>query len=183
MNKQQLANRIWASANKMRNKIEANEYKDYILGLIFYKYLSDFEVKLFTEKLGWEEDELKDLVEDYEDADMKKTIAECQKRIGYFIEYKYLFSSWINDKDIVFSVATLSEALSNFERLMSDNYKSVYDGIFKTLREGLSKLGENPSSQTKSLKELIKLIKDIPTDGSKYYQYKINNATCNHSYN
>ncbi len=186
MNKQQLANRIWASANKMRNKIEANEYKDYILGLIFYKYLSDFEVKLFTEKLGWEEDELKDLVEDYEDADMKKTITECQKRIGYFIEYKYLFSSWINDKDIVFSVATLSEALSNFERLMSDNYKSVYDGIFKTLREGLSKLGDNPSSQTKSLKELIKLIKDIPTDGSQdydvlgyVYEYLISNFAAN----
>ena len=31
MNKQQLAARIWASANKMRSKIEANEYKDYIL--------------------------------------------------------------------------------------------------------------------------------------------------------
>ena len=37
MNKQQLAAKIWASANKMRSKIEANEYKDYILGFIFYK--------------------------------------------------------------------------------------------------------------------------------------------------
>ena len=36
MNKQQLANKIWESANKMRSKIEANEYKDYILGFIFY---------------------------------------------------------------------------------------------------------------------------------------------------
>ena len=35
MNKQQLANKIWESANKMRSKIEANEYKDYILGFIF----------------------------------------------------------------------------------------------------------------------------------------------------
>lgn len=35
MNKQQLANRIWASANNMRSKIDASEYKDYILGLIF----------------------------------------------------------------------------------------------------------------------------------------------------
>ena len=34
MNKQQLANKIWESANKMRSKIEANEYKDYILGFI-----------------------------------------------------------------------------------------------------------------------------------------------------
>ena len=78
-----------------------------------------------------------------------------------------MFSTWLNDTS--FSVQTLSEALSNFERLMSENYASVYDGIFKTLREGLSKLGDNPSSQTKALKGLIKLIKDIPTDGSQDY--------------
>ena len=39
MNKQQLASKIWESANKLRSKIEANEYKDYILGFIFYKFL------------------------------------------------------------------------------------------------------------------------------------------------
>ena len=44
MNKQQLASKIWESANKMRSKIEANEYKDYILGFIFYKFLSETEV-------------------------------------------------------------------------------------------------------------------------------------------
>lgn len=38
MNKQQLASTIWQSANQMRSKIEANEYKDYILGFMFYKY-------------------------------------------------------------------------------------------------------------------------------------------------
>lgn len=167
MNKQQLANRIWASANNMRNKIDANEYKDYILGLIFYKFLSDTEVKYFTEVCEWEEDELPELVENYEDINMKNAIKECQEHIGFFIEYKYLFTTWLNDTS--FSVQTLSEALSNFERLMSDNYASVYDGIFKTLREGLSKLGDNPSSQTKALKGLIKLIKDIPTDGSQDY--------------
>ena len=167
MNKQQLANRIWASANNMRNKIDANEYKDYILGLIFYKFLSDTEVKYFKEVCDWEDDELPELVENYEDMNMKNAIAECQEHIGFFIEYKYLFSTWLNDTN--FSVQTLSEALSNFERLMSENYASVYDGIFKTLREGLSKLGDNPSSQTKALKGLIKLIKDIPTDGSQDY--------------
>ena len=167
MNKQQLANRIWASANNMRNKIDANEYKDYILGLIFYKFLSDTEVKYFKEVCEWEDDELPELVENYEDMNMKNAIAECQEHIGFFIEYKYLFSTWLNDTN--FSVQTLSEALSNFERLMSENYASVYDGIFKTLREGLSKLGDNPSSQTKALKGLIKLIKDIPTDGSQDY--------------
>ena len=57
MNKQQLANKIWESANKMRSKIEANEYKDYILGFIFYKFLSDKEVD-FLKKDGYEEADL-----------------------------------------------------------------------------------------------------------------------------
>ena len=168
MNKQQLANRIWASANNMRNKIDANEYKDYILGLIFYKFLSDTEVKYFKEVCDWEEDELPELVENYEDMNMRNAITECQEHIGFFIEYKYLFSTWLK-KDSNFSVQTLSEALNSFERLTSENYASVYDGIFKTLRGGLSKLGDSTNSQTKALNGLIKLIKDIPTDGSQDY--------------
>ena len=168
MNKQQLANRIWASANNMRNKIDANEYKDYILGLIFYKFLSDTEVKYFREVCDWEEDELPELVENYEDMNMRNAITECQEHIGFFIEYKYLFSTWLK-KDAVFTVQTLSEALNSFERLTSENYASVYEGIFKTLRGGLSKLGDSTNSQTKALNGLIKLIKDIPTDGSQDY--------------
>ena len=50
MNKQQLAAKIWESANRMRSKIEANEYKDYILGFIFYKYLSDKEEQWLYER-------------------------------------------------------------------------------------------------------------------------------------
>lgn len=47
MNKQELASTIWESANQMRSKIEANEYKDFILGFIFYKYVFDKEVQFF----------------------------------------------------------------------------------------------------------------------------------------
>ena len=49
MNKQQLAAKIWASANEMRSKIEASEYKDYILGFIFYKFLSEKEVDILSD--------------------------------------------------------------------------------------------------------------------------------------
>lgn len=63
MNKQQLANKIWASANKMRSKIEANEYKDYILGLIFYKFLSDNEVN-YLNSIGWTDEDIVTLVVD-----------------------------------------------------------------------------------------------------------------------
>lgn len=45
MDKQQLASTIWESANQMRSKIEASEYKDFILGFVFYKYLSEKELR------------------------------------------------------------------------------------------------------------------------------------------
>lgn len=50
MNKQQLASTIWQSANQMRSKIEANEYKDYILGFMFYKYLSEREIQFLKDE-------------------------------------------------------------------------------------------------------------------------------------
>lgn len=48
MNKQQLANKIWKSANNMRSKIEASEYKDFILGFIFYKSVIFLDPTVFT---------------------------------------------------------------------------------------------------------------------------------------
>ena len=184
MNKQQLANRIWASANKMRSKIDANEYKDYILGLIFYKFLSDNEVR-YLKKNGFTDSTLLELKEDYEDDNKKLMIKYCQDNIGYFIEYKNLLSTWLLP-DSNFSVSDLSGALSSFDRLISPNYKNVYAGIFNTLQNGLSKLGNSVTAQTKALKDLIKLIKDIPTDGSEdydvlgyVYEYLISNFAAN----
>lgn len=66
MNKQQLASKIWESANKMRSKIEANEYKDYILGFIFYKFLSETEITRLKAR-DFAEEDLPSLVEDDEE--------------------------------------------------------------------------------------------------------------------
>lgn len=66
MNKQQLASKIWESANKMRSKIEANEYKDYILGFIFYKFLSENELMRLKDT-DFTEDDLLLLTEDNPD--------------------------------------------------------------------------------------------------------------------
>ena len=184
MNKQQLANKIWASANKMRSKIEANEYKDYILGLIFYKFLSDNEVN-YLKSIGWTDEDIVTLVENHEDQEAVMMMEYCRNNIGYFIEYKNLFGTWLKPNS-EFSVADLSGALNSFDRLISPHYKHVYENIFKTLQAGLSKLGENTASQTRALKNLIKLIKDIPTDGSQdydvlgyVYEYLISNFAAN----
>lgn len=162
MNKQQLAAKIWESANKMRSKIEANEYKDYILGFIFYKFLSEKEVK-YLKNNDWTDEYLPGLKE--ED---KETVISIQKNLGYFISYENLFSTWLS-KGKDFSVQDVRDALSAFSRLINPTHKKVFDGIFDTLQTGLSKLGDSAASQSKSISDLIYLIKDIPMDGKQGY--------------
>lgn len=85
MNKQELASKIWAGANELRGKVSASSYKDYMLGLIFYKYLSEKEERYLKEKLYFDEG-FSELTEDDED-----TVKNCEDNIGYFIENKNLF--------------------------------------------------------------------------------------------
>ena len=80
MNKQQLAAKIWESANQMRSKIEANEYKDYILGFIFYKYLSEQEEKWLHSKSYEAEDIQKYVNENAPDIYSGKSI--LQQNLG-----------------------------------------------------------------------------------------------------
>jgi len=125
MNKQQLASKIWESANKMRSKIEANEYKDYILGFIFYKYLSDTEIK-YVYSWGGTDEDIKALSEND-----PETVKSIQSSIGYFIAYENLFSTWVDmGKD--FDVSNVRDALSAFSRLISPSHKKVFDRILDT---------------------------------------------------
>lgn len=179
MNKQQLASKIWESANKMRSKIEANEYKDYILGFIFYKFLSDKEVKYLKEN-DWTDEYLPEL--DESDAE---TVTTVQKNIGYFIPYEHLFSTWLN-KGNDFKVENVTDALSSFSRLVNKSHEGVFKDIFKTLETGLSKLGDTSGARTKAIRGLINLIKDIPMDGKQdydvlgfIYEYLISNFAAN----
>lgn len=179
MNKQQLASKIWESANKMRSKIEANEYKDYILGFIFYKFLSDKEVKYLREH-DWTDEYLPHLTED--DAELVESV---RKSIGYFIPYPYLFSTWLSQGSD-FEAGQVTDALSSFARLINPTHRRVFDGIFKTLETGLSKLGETSGARTKAIRDLLYLIKDIPMDGKQdydvlgfIYEYLISNFAAN----
>ena len=201
MNKQQLASAIWEAANKMRSKIEANEYKDYILGFIFYKFLSDNEEKHLRnvsyycdedieallsdsqiEKLreSKSEEELADILQN-----LNKEINTCIDDIGYFIPYDYLFSTWLK-KGSDFNVGDVRDALSSFSRHINKSHAKVFDKIFNTLETGLSKLGESAGAQTKAVSDLIHLIRRIPMDEKQdydvlgfIYEYLISNFAAN----
>ena len=180
MNKQELAATIWKSANDMRSKIDANEYKDYILGFIFYKFLSDKELEGLKAD-GWDDESLKEyLVETNEDL-----LLTCKKRYGYFISYNDLFSTWLK-KGTDFDASDVTTALSAFERNINEKHKKVFEKIFDTLNTGLSKLGDTAGTRTKAISSLINLINPIPMDDKQgydvlgyIYEYLISNFAAN----
>lgn len=180
MNKQQLASNIWALANELRGKVPAATYKDYMLGFLFYKYLSDKEVVYLSTKLDYTKEDLPEIVED--DDQPKKN---CMDNLGYFIAYKNLFSTWI-DMKTEFSIENVTVALSAFERFISPAYKKVFSGIFSTLSMRITDLGTTDPERTKNAASIIKLVKSIPTDSTEdydvlgfIYEYLLKNFAAN----
>lgn len=183
LNKQQLAAKIWASANKMRSKIDANDYKDYILGFIFYKFLSDNEVRRLKEEIFLTDEDVKTEL----NGKNKEIVRYCQDNIGYFIAYENLFSTWL-EIGVDFSVSNVTDALQAFVDNISKHpqKRKVFKNIFKTLSSGITNLGGTPADRTKAIRKLIRLIRDIPTDGSQdydvlgfIYEYLIENFAAN----
>lgn len=163
MDKKQLANKIWNAANEMRGSLDANDYKDFILGFMFYKFLSDKQTEFFVgRELSLAEMEV-DLVEgDHPYSRMATT------NLGYYITFDDLFSTWLT-KGSELSAADVSEGLGRFDNNVAKEYKHLYDGIFDSFRGSIRKLGDNAATQAKQLRKIMSEIKDVPTDDSLDY--------------
>ena len=125
MNKQQLASLIWDYCNGLRGSISTVEYKDVILGFIFYRYLSECEEKDLLSMDWTYEDMETDLNEEDEE-----TVKHCQSKWGYFIKYDYLFSTWYKKLETDFNVSLVTDALSAFTRNIDNDYQSIYAFLF-----------------------------------------------------
>ncbi len=162
MTKQELAAKIWGSTNELRGNIELGTYKDYMLSLLFYKFLSDKEEKYLLDQ-GWTREDMKSINEDDTDS-----VTDCQRNLGYFISYDNLFSTWVGlEHD--FTVRNVTDALNAFDRLIGNSHKRVFSKIFETLQSNISNLGTTAADQTKALSKLIEVINDIPTDQTQGY--------------
>lgn len=169
MTKQELATKIWATANELRKNIKASEYKDYILGFMFYKYLCDKEIDYLSD-LGGEVEDLQD--------DEEETKNKFKDGIGYFISYKNLFPAW-KKSGTNLGAKDVSEALDDFYLNLNGRYKTVFDKVFSALQTGLTKLGENSGSRDKAVRDIVDLVDLIPPTSRDYdvlgyiYEYLI----------
>lgn len=160
--------RLWDGANELRGSMDASRYKDYMLGLMFYKFLSDKTLDTFKSTAGLNHLSDEELVKEYQEAraeygdQLDKMI---QKVLGYYVAPEYLYQTWIIDINSgEFEVQKVTDSLNNFERTISvSGDSSDFKGLFSSSTLDLSDtaLGSNLNERSKNIKALILLFADL----------------------
>ena len=156
-----LHTKLWKMANDLRGQMEAFEFKNYILGMIFYSYLSDKTIT-FIDKL------LKDDGLSYEDAwennEYKEAlIQESLDSIGYVIEPEYLFEKLVklveNDK---FDIEVLQKSINSItESTLGTASQDAFEGLFDDMDLASTKLGKSVSNRSTLMAKIIAGIDEI----------------------
>ncbi|MCL2522408.1 MAG: type I restriction-modification system subunit M [Erysipelotrichales bacterium] len=157
-----LEQQLWASADILRGKMDASEYKNYLLGLVFYKYLSDLELRAVYEEANGKtaeyptrEEQLAELMDWYNDNadELKSTM---RRKLGYFIEPEYLFFT-LRNKASNYALQTAFTELSRED----DNFTGLFDDV--DLRS--TKLGSHDQQRNITIMEVIKTLDEIDLFG------------------
>lgn len=154
--------RLWSIANTLRGTMEAYDFKNYILGLIFYRYLSE-NVEQRVAKL-LEEDGIS-YEEAWQDEEYREALSEeLISDIGYFIEPKYLFSSLLRlIEERMFDIEALQGAINNItESTIGHESQQDFDHLFDDMDLTSSKLGRDVKSRSALIAKVMADIADIP---------------------
>ena len=152
---------LWVIANDLRGSMEANEFKNYILGLIFYRYLSE-NVENRALKL-LEEDDLS-YVEAWEDEEYREALKDMLVNdIGYFIEPKYLFNSLLKNIETGdFDIEQLEEAVNDItESTLGHESEEDFDHLFDDMDLKSTKLGKDVKSRSALIAKVMGRIASI----------------------
>ena len=153
--------RLWEMANDLRGNMEAYEFKNYILGMIFYRYLSD-KTTLFVDKL-LEEDEV-DYRGAFNDEEYKEDlIEEMLESLGFVIEPDDLFSEIVKKvENNEFDIEGLHEAINSLtESTLGRPSQDAFEGLFDDMDLSSTKLGKDVSSRSKLMAKIISAIDSI----------------------
>ena len=158
---QELANQLWAIANDLRGNMDASKCKNYILGIIFYRYLSE-RTESYMNNL------LKDDNISYRDAIEEEKFSPVVKiwsidHLGYIIEPKYLWSSIINEiKDGKFTIEHLEKAISSLTAsTIGQDSEMAFDKLFDDMNLQDKDLGKEVSDRTNLISKVILKVNDI----------------------
>lgn len=165
-----LESSLWNAADILRGKMDASEYKNYLLGLIFYRFLSDQTLKTFAGWAGTDTD-VSATYAQYMDPDFElegvtlrdSVIDYLQTNLGYLIEPQALYSSLVTKiQEHTFALDDLSQALHDLE-LSTQNLRSSQDfsGLFDDVDLSSSKLGSSLQQRNQVISDTMLALNDI----------------------
>ena len=160
----QLHKQLWAIANDLRGNMDASEFKNYILGIIFYRYLSENLEEVINKDY---------LVEDgityheaWEKEEYKRVLIEQlieNSNIGYLIEPEYLFSNMVRlIKSGKFDISVLSKAINRLsESTIGHDSQEDFEGLFDDMDLNSNRLGRGEKERSILISKIILKINDI----------------------
>ena len=162
---EELQNRLWAGANALRGSMDASRYKDYMLGLLFYKFLSEKTIEGFraaTRCQGSPDEVLAQYGKMFDTMgeQIKKAL---MKTPGYYVEPRYLYYTWVKEiKAGKFELQHVTDGIGAFERMITgardaDDFKN----LFSTMNLNDPALGADLNMQSRNISNLIMLFEDL----------------------
>ena len=165
----ELNQKLFSAADNLRSKMDASEYKNYLLGLIFYKYLSD---KLLEKVVELADESLAEyntvekqtqlyrelLADEDSKSDLIETLVDT---LGYDIEPDFLFSVLTSEaKQNIFQLNDLNKAFID----LSTKY-SQFNGLFDDVDLKSKKLGADDQQRNITISEVLKKLNDVDVLG------------------
>ena len=165
--KRKLEQQLWNIANELRGKMDADEFRDYILGFIFFKYLSEKQYLYANEDLLQGEE-----IEDYRQVTDEATISDIREesleQLGYFLHPNDLFSNVAKrgggDKE-----GKSNFILDDLQRILNDIQTSTmgteseddFINLFEDLDLNSTKLGRTPDARNELIVKVLSHLEAI----------------------
>ena len=158
--KQNLERQLWNIANELRGKMNADEFRDYILGFVFYKYLSEKQHSHANKIL--ENDDIKEFLEVTNDESIEAIREDSLMHLGYFLKPEELFSTIaakgnadLEDEEN-FILEDLENILNNIEQsTMGTESEDDFNKLFEDLDLSSTKLGRTPNARNALIAKIL----------------------------
>ena len=170
--KRQLQQQLWNIANTLRGKMDADEFRDYILGFIFYKYLSEkihFTANRILEDSG-EDIDYENIDENSEEGNeiVQAIYEEIVEDLGYFLRPSELFSNIAKkgyrkeEGKSNFILPELTKILNNIEQsTLGTNSEDDFEHLFEDLDLTSSKLGRTEEEKNTLISKVLYHLDEI----------------------
>lgn len=162
--KKQLEQQLWNIANTLRGKMNADEFRDYILGFIFFKYLSE-KMELYANSiLKQDKINYRELNENSKQttAYIEAIREESLEKLGYFLKPSELFSEVAirGNSDVEgesnFILEDLQKILNNIQlSTMGTESEEDFDNLFEDMDLNSTKLGKTPETRNEIIAKVL----------------------------